>query len=148
MLITQHSFFDLGKLDIPTADWEEYYDESQLKEGSEYLIGVLKSSNDTQYSKSSIVIGQDAQLSYINELYRQFGSRATIIIQEVPAYVSTGTLIIKPGDVEVVGDLTEDEKLELSRWSAILSMNYLFEKEIIVIWGKDNGDRIMVRSIH
>lgn len=147
MLITKHSFFDLGKYNIPTAEWEEYYGESQLQE-EEYLIGVLKNSTDTQYEESKSIKTKEKQLSYIKELQRKYGKRATIIIQAVPRFLATGCLVISPASTEITGILSPFDEMVVRSWAVPLSENYLFNEPITVTWGKvESTGALLVRSI-
>lgn len=150
MLKTRHSFFNLGEMDIPTADWEEYFDDSQFEEGTGYLIGVLKQKEDKKYIAEQEVHTLKEQIECVREMRRKYGSRSTIIMQEMIDYKETGTLLIDGEDYNMSGDVSIEDRMEMDRWAEVLSENFLFVKgeAITIIWGKDCMGRLLVRGIY
>lgn len=145
-LITKHSFFELYKIGIPSVEWEEYVEESQLQDKKDYLIAVIKDWN-SKYERSEVISGRDNQLAYIQELLRCYGKNSIVIIQEVPIYLETGTLVVFCGKGKISGKATVEDCKEFDKWILALSMNYLFEEEILIKWGKDIKGRLLVTEI-
>jgi hypothetical protein len=144
-MITKHTIYNVAELGIPTIPFEEYVEDSQLKEKQSYVIGVL---DGNQLFDSKVCYLRPDQIDYINKLKKAHGANADIIIQGYDVGDVYCVFEMTDKELTIEGTIQESEEEVIKEWKEKLFEDLSYTRALVGVVVKQSDGVIRLKSIN